>query len=146
MASRLLVPLGMISTSLGILALFAGVQGYPFLLLAAGGIVLARSCFSTGTVPAATRADPAPAPQFALPAVPECPPERLREARTLAARLARAASEDRARAASEDRARAASEDRGSEAGYGVDAPGSPTAGRARVLADAAAPPSGRWSP
>lgn len=138
MASRLLVPLGMISTSLGILALFAGVQGYPFLLLAAGGIVLARSCFSTGTVPAATRADPAPAPQFALPAVPECPPERLREARTLAARLARAASEDRARAASEDR--------GSEAGYGVDAPGSPTAGRARVLADAAAPPSGRWSP
>lgn len=138
MASRLLVPLGMISTSLGILALFAGVQGYPFLLLAAGGIVLARSCFSTGTVPAATRADPAPAPRFALPAVPECPPERLREARTLAARLARAASEDRARAASEDR--------GSEAGYGADAPGSPTAGRARVLADAAAPPSGRWSP
>lgn len=130
MASRLLVPLGMISTSLGILALFAGVRGYPFLLLAAGGIVLARSCFSTGTDPAATRADPAPAPQFALPAVPECPPERLREARTLAARLARAASEDR----------------GSEAGYGVDAPGSPTAGRARVLADAAAPPSGRWSP
>lgn len=138
MASRLLVPLGMISTSLGILALFAGVRGYPFLLLAAGGIVLARSCFSTGTVPAATRADPAPAPRFALPAVPECPPERLREARTLAARLARAASEDRARAASEDR--------GSEAGYGADAPGSPTAGRARVLADAAAPPSGRWSP
>ncbi|MPY10002.1 hypothetical protein [Arthrobacter bussei] len=138
MASRLLVPLGMISTSLGILALFAGVRGYPFLLLAAGGIVLARSCFSTGTDPAATRADPAPVPQFALPAVPECPPERLREARTLAARLARAASEDRARAASEDR--------GSEAGYGADAPGSPTAGRARVLADAAAPPSGRWSP
>jgi hypothetical protein len=130
MASRLLVPLGMISTSLGILALFAGVRGYPFLLLAAGGIVLARSCFSTGTDPAATRADPAPAPQFALPAVPECPPERLREARTLAARLARAASEDR----------------GSVAGYGADAPGSPTAGRARVLADAAAPPSGRWSP
>jgi hypothetical protein len=130
MASRLLVPLGMISTSLGILALFAGVRGYPFLLLAAGGIVLARSCFSTGTDPAATRADPAPAPQFALPAVPECPPERLREARTLAARLARAASEDR----------------GSDAGDGADAPGSPTAGRARVLADASAPPSGRWSP
>jgi hypothetical protein len=130
MASRLLVPLGMISTSLGILALFAGVRGYPFLLLAAGGIVLARSCFSTGTDPAATRADPAPAPQFALPAVPECPPERLREARTLAARLARAASEDRA----------------SVAGDGADAPGSPTAGRARVLADVAAPPSGRWSP
>ncbi|WP_422390541.1 hypothetical protein [Arthrobacter sp. N1] len=129
MASRLLVPLGLLSTSLGILVLFAGIRGYPFLLLAAGGMVLARSCFSTG-VPAAMRADPAPGPQFALPTVPACPPERLCEARTLAARLARAASEDH----------------GPDAGWRAAAPDAPIAGRARVLADAAVPRSGRSTP
>lgn len=88
MNTRFLVPLGMICISLGILALFAGARDYPLLLIAAGGIVLARSCFHPGRCPRASHpaADSGRA-GFSMPPVGTCPPERLREARDLAARV-----------------------------------------------------------
>lgn len=120
----------MISTSLGILALFAGARGYPFLLLAAGCIVLAHSCFSTGGPSVVSREEPVSGASFALPPVPDCPPERLREARTLAARVAQAANEARS-AGTDSRAHAP----GTAAGEGR-----------RVLADATGPPAVGSSP
>ncbi|OUM40209.1 hypothetical protein B8W73_17625 [Arthrobacter agilis] len=82
----------MISLSLGILALAAGARGYPLLLIVTGGIVLALLCF---------RRDGNSAPSscarrhsdFAMPPVGACPPERLREARDLAARVIKASNE-----------------------------------------------------
>lgn len=130
MASRLLVPLGMISISLGILALFVGARGYPSLFIAAGGIVLARACFATGGPPSRTRDEPVTAARFALPSVPDCPPERLRDARTLAARVVQAAGEARTSGV-DSRARP---------------PCAPPVDRARVLADTPGSAAGGSSP
>lgn len=86
--TRFLVPLGMLSISLGLLALFAGARGYPLLLVAAGGIVLGVSCFHRGGGSAALRPSEDPATvEFSMPPVGSCPPERLRDARELAARV-----------------------------------------------------------
>ncbi|MHA7178929.1 hypothetical protein ACX80J_02320 [Arthrobacter sp. MDB2-24] len=90
--TRFLLLLGMLTISLGIAALAAGAQGYPLLLLVAGGIVLALLCFrrdggSTPSSCARRHSD------FAMPPVDACPPERLREARDLAARVLEAANE-----------------------------------------------------
>ncbi|MHA7279362.1 hypothetical protein ACX80H_06385 [Arthrobacter sp. MDT2-2] len=90
--TRFLVPLGMISLSLGILALAAGARGYPLLLIVTGGLVLALLCFrrggnSTASSPARSCAE------FAMPPVGACPPERLREARDLAARVVEESNE-----------------------------------------------------
>lgn len=88
MNTRFLVPFGILSISLGILALFAGARDYPLILIAAGGMVLARSCFQPGRCPRASHpaADSRRA-GFSMPPVGTCPPERLREARDLAARV-----------------------------------------------------------
>lgn len=85
--TRLLVPLGMLSISLGILALFAGARGFPLLLIAVGGIVLALPCFQRGGHPHARHSDDGGTAEFSMPPVGSCSPERLREARLLAARV-----------------------------------------------------------
>lgn len=88
MTSRYIAPLGMISMSLGIFALFAGARGYPLLLITAGGIVLAWLCFQPGGTAAPTRgSDESVSSEFSMPPVGICPPERIREARELAARV-----------------------------------------------------------
>lgn len=94
MTTRLLAPLSMITVSLGIFALFAGARGYPLVLITAGGIVLAVLCFHPGGAPAAGSSPAEPETStFSMPPVGSCPPERLREARDLAARVV--ASSDR---------------------------------------------------
>jgi hypothetical protein len=86
MTTRFLSPLGFLSATLGLLALLAGARGYPFLLIAAGGILLALLCIRPGACSAdAHTSDGHTA--FSMPSVGTCPPERLREARVLAARV-----------------------------------------------------------
>ncbi|MBG6224552.1 hypothetical protein IWX63_001111 [Arthrobacter sp. CAN_A2] len=93
MTTRLLLPLATLSISLGIFALAAGSRYYPLLLIVTGGVLLARLCIRPGgprTPPAAMgreKADPSPHGRFSMPPVEGCSPERLREARDLAARV-----------------------------------------------------------
>jgi hypothetical protein len=89
MISRCILPLGMLSISLGMFALFAGARGYPLLLVVAGGIMLARLCFRPGCTPSSF-SEERRAPEFSMPPVGTCPPDRLREARDLAARVVEA--------------------------------------------------------
>ncbi|MDN4610580.1 hypothetical protein [Arthrobacter burdickii] len=91
MTTRFLLLLGMLSISLGMFALFAGDRGYPLLLVVAGGIMLARLCFRPGSPPSSS-SDDRHAPRFSMPPVGTCPPDRLREARDLAARVVEASN------------------------------------------------------
>ncbi len=86
MTTRFFLPLGILSISLGFFALFAGARGYPLLLVVAGGIVLARLCFRRVPAPRGN-SDVGRSSGFSMPPVGTCPPERLREARDLAARV-----------------------------------------------------------
>lgn len=90
MNTRFLVLLGILGISLGILAQVSGARGYPLLLIAAGGVVLALPCVhrSGGKSVARHHGDVA----FSMPPVGTCPPERLREARLLAARVVESAN------------------------------------------------------
>lgn len=87
MTTRLLVPIGMLTISLGILALFAGARGFPLLLIAVGGIVLALPCVHRGGDASTWHPDDGETAEFSMPPVGSCSPERLREARLLAARV-----------------------------------------------------------
>ncbi|MHA7208744.1 hypothetical protein [Arthrobacter sp. MDT1-65] len=87
MTTRLLVPIGMLSISLGILGLFAGARGFPLLLIAVGGVVLALPCFHRGGDTHTWHSDDGGTAEFSMPPVGSCSPERLREARLLAARV-----------------------------------------------------------
>lgn len=94
MNTRYIAPLGMITMSLGVFALFAGARGYPILLITTGGIVLAWLCFRPGEPRTTMRGpvDHVPS-EFSMPPVDACPPERLREARQLAARVVASSSQ-----------------------------------------------------
>jgi hypothetical protein len=88
MTTRFLAPLGLLSATLGILALVADARGYPFLLIGVGGILVALSFIRPGACSSGSPAAPAGDPAgFSMPPVGTCPPERLREARVLAARV-----------------------------------------------------------
>jgi hypothetical protein len=93
MITKFLALLGTLSISLGILALFAGVRGYPLLLIAAGGIVLALPCVHrSGGKSLSRHPGDNGHVEFSMPPVGSCPPERLREARLLAARVVESTS------------------------------------------------------
>ncbi len=86
MITRFLVVLGVLGISLGILALVAGARGYPLLLIAVRGIVLALPCVHRSGGTSVSRHDDGEV-AFSMPPVGTCPPERLSEARLLAARV-----------------------------------------------------------
>ncbi|MFC3300269.1 hypothetical protein FJV46_07255 [Arthrobacter agilis] len=102
MIARLPVPIGMLCIALSSLALMAGDRGISLLLLALGGFLLARSCFTCGGAPPTSlrSADDARAP-FPVASLGDCPPERLREARELAARVADSTRDARRKARDE---------------------------------------------
>jgi hypothetical protein len=91
MTTRFLVVLGILGISLGILAQVGGARGYPLLLIAAGGVVLALPCVHRSGGKSVSRHDGDVA--FSMPPVGTCPPERLREARLLAARVVESANQ-----------------------------------------------------
>ncbi|MHA7240079.1 hypothetical protein [Arthrobacter sp. TMS1-12-1] len=95
MTTRLFLPLATLGISLGILALTAGWRDYPLLVIIPSALFLARLCFRPGGADGVRRAakDPGTADpaRFTMPPVDTCPPERLQEARDLAARVLDAA-------------------------------------------------------
>ncbi|MEG9249235.1 hypothetical protein V6S67_14200 [Arthrobacter sp. Soc17.1.1.1] len=91
MNTRFLVLLGILGISLGILAQVSGARGYPLLLIAAGGVVLALPCVHRSGGKCVSRHDDGDV-AFSMPPVGTCPPERLREARLLAARVVESAN------------------------------------------------------